>query len=53
MIDRRVDEARSLLQHTNASIAAIALQTGFADQSHLTRTMRKRLGVTPGEVRTD
>nr|WP_229914696.1 AraC family transcriptional regulator [Streptomyces chartreusis] len=26
---------------------------GFADQSHLTRTMRRHLGLTPSALRTD
>jgi len=32
-------------------LAQIALEAGFADQSHFTRAFRRRLGVTPGRYR--
>jgi AraC family transcriptional regulator len=32
-------------------LKAIAAATGFADQAHMTRTLRARLGVTPGQLR--
>ena len=32
------------------SIAEVALETGFAHQSHLTRHMRKLTGCSPGEI---
>ncbi|RYG53855.1 AraC family transcriptional regulator, partial [bacterium] len=47
----RVDRARELLvagRHTPTDVAAM---TGFADQSHLTRHLRRQLGVTPGALR--
>ena len=34
-----------------ASLSAIALATGFSDQSHFTRNFRREMGVTPGEYR--
>jgi AraC family transcriptional regulator len=43
----RIDKAKSLLQHTNLSIAAIALKVGFCDQSHFTRYFKRVVGVTP------
>jgi AraC family transcriptional regulator len=46
----RVERARELLvsgQHTPADVATL---TGFADQSHLTRHVRRALGVTPGAL---
>ena len=39
------------LATTLDGIADIALRCGFADQSHLARVMRKRLGVTPSQYR--
>ncbi|MER6458117.1 AraC family transcriptional regulator [Streptomyces sp900105245] len=33
--------------------AAVAETCGFAGQSHLTRTMRRHLGLTPGALRPD
>jgi AraC family transcriptional regulator len=31
-------------------VAQVALQTGFAHQSHLARWMKRMLGVTPTEI---
>ena len=47
-------EAHALLvEHADseASLADIAAQTGFASQSHLTNIFRAELGTTPGRVR--
>lgn len=52
VITRRIERAVELLRKTEEPIAAVALQAGFADQSHLTRVMRRRLGVTPGVLRS-
>ncbi|WP_254711714.1 helix-turn-helix domain-containing protein [Streptomyces sp. TRM64462] len=48
---RRLDRAREALLASDAPIAHIADACGFADQSHLTRTMRRHLGVTPSALR--
>ena len=50
VIERRVAAARRLLGEGRMSIAEVALETGFAHQSHLSRCMRKLTGLTPGEV---
>jgi AraC family transcriptional regulator len=47
----RVRQASALLRATRRSIAEVAAEVGFADQSHLTRAMRAQLGVTPLEAR--
>jgi AraC family transcriptional regulator len=47
----RVARAAEKLIASGASIADIALETGFADQSHLTRVFKHHLGVTPGRYR--
>ena len=47
----RVDEARRLLLDTERPVADIALETGFTDQSHLTRVFRRSLGETPAAFR--
>ena len=47
----RVDQARRLLAETERPIADIALETGFTDQSHLTRVFRRLLGETPAASR--
>lgn len=48
---RRVERAQELLAATDAPIAAIAVQVGFYDQSHLTRHMRRLTGLTPRALR--
>jgi AraC family transcriptional regulator len=50
VMERRVQRARSLLLQSRLSIAEVALETGFAHQSHLARWMRRLLGVTPSEI---
>ena len=39
--------------HTSQSLAAIANDTGFFDQSHFTRSFKRVFGVTPGAYRQD
>ena len=50
VMERRVQRARDLLLRHDMSIAEVALETGFAHQSHLARWMRRLLGVTPTDV---
>ncbi|HEV2677034.1 MAG TPA: AraC family transcriptional regulator [Aliidongia sp.] len=47
---RRVERAQALLLSGAMGIAEVALETGFAHQSHLARAMRRTLGVTPGQI---
>jgi AraC family transcriptional regulator len=47
----RVFHARRLIESSQKSLAEIATEVGFADQSHLTRSTRLVLGVTPGTLR--
>jgi AraC family transcriptional regulator len=47
VIEQRINKARQLLLQRNCSIAEVAIQVGFCDQSHLTRHMRRLLGITP------
>lgn len=47
----RLEHARVRLTESADSIADIAAASGFADQSHLTRVMHRRIGVTPAEYR--
>ena len=51
VLDRRVARARLLLTRTGMPLSDVALRCGFADQSHLTRVFRARVGVTPGRLR--
>lgn len=50
LVQRRLQTARRLL-HTPAPLADVALQCGFADQSHLTRAFKRQFGFTPGHYR--
>jgi AraC family transcriptional regulator len=47
----RIEKAKALLRQTEMPIAEVAGQTGFADQSHLTRLMRRHTGLTPKALR--
>jgi AraC family transcriptional regulator len=52
VIARRVERAKQLLQAgTNLSLAEVAAQAGFTDQSQLSRHFKRLLGVTPGQFR--
>lgn len=44
---QRVVRARAMLRQ-GRTLADVAAETGFADQSHLTRTFKRVVGVTPG-----
>lgn len=49
---RRLEHARRRLAERDLPLAEIALEAGFADQSHLTRTFKRFTGMTPGQYRT-
>lgn len=51
VIRRRVERAKILLSESNLPISQIALETGFAHQSHLAHHMRRVLGVSPKAIR--
>src|SRR4051812_35330629 len=51
VIERRVDRAKAMLSSSSVSIGQVALETGFAHQSHLAYHMRRVLGVSPRTVR--
>ena len=48
---RRAQVAAQRLSGTRQAAAEVALDCGFADQSHMTRVLRRELGVTPRELR--
>lgn len=50
-VQRRVERAKALLRHSDASLASIAATVGFADQSHFTAAFRQESGTTPGRFR--
>lgn len=51
VVQRRVARARQLLLAGHLSSSQVALESGFADQSHMARCIRRLLGVTPSELR--
>lgn len=51
LLGQRIERAKILLATTRMPIAEIASRSGFADQSHLTRTFTRALGVPPGAWR--
>jgi AraC-like DNA-binding protein len=50
-LERRIGLALQLLAETNVSLAEVASQCGFADQSHLTNVFSRRVGIPPGTYR--
>ncbi len=44
----RVDHAKQCLRTNHESLSSVALNSGFVDQSHLTRHFKQLVGVTPG-----
>ena len=51
VLRQRMERAQALLRVTNAPLARVALESGFAGQSHLTRTFKRLLGITPKAYR--
>lgn len=51
LMKRRVETAKVLLRSTDLSLATIAKQSGFADQSYLTRVFSDWVGKSPGAWR--
>ncbi len=51
LLEVRVQAARRMIEGGERSLAQIALDCGFAQQSHLGSAFRKVLGVTPGQYR--
>jgi transcriptional regulator GlxA family with amidase domain len=51
VLTERLKWARWLLANTGAGIGAIAAETGFSSQSHLTTTLKRWNGQTPHELR--
>lgn len=47
----RIEQAQEKLERTSETIAEIALNCGFADQSHLTRVFHEIVGASPAAWR--
>ncbi|WP_027051312.1 AraC family transcriptional regulator [Mesorhizobium erdmanii] len=50
VIHRRVERAKALLDQGKMPLSEIALEAGFAHQSHMAQSMKRILGVTPGAL---
>jgi AraC family transcriptional regulator len=48
---RRIRRAQRLLAEAELTVAAIAVEAGFCDQSHFTRVFRRCTGMTPAAYR--
>jgi AraC family transcriptional regulator len=51
VMSRRIERAKVLLSATRLSIAEVAYQVGFSNQSHFIAQFRKALGMTPKQFR--
>lgn len=51
LMNYRIQRAEEMLERTNDSISSIALNCGFADQSHLTRIFHAEVGSSPAAWR--
>ena len=49
---KRFERARHLISNPDVSLAQVAIDAGFSDQSHLNRVFRRFTGMTPGQSRT-
>jgi len=47
VINCRIERAKELLKQKQISIAEIAKEVGFVDQSHLNRYFKRKVGITP------
>jgi AraC family transcriptional regulator len=48
LLQARIGRAKQLLLETDRPLAQIAIDVGFADQAHFTRTFRREAGESPG-----
>ncbi len=53
LIEQRVERAKKLLQQRQVAIADVALECGFANQTHLTKCFRQLIGITPKAYRQE
>lgn len=51
LIEKRIEEAKHLLETTNLSVAKIATAVGFSSQSYFSQVFRKKCGISPNTYR--
>jgi AraC-like DNA-binding protein len=49
--DRRLEQARLLLERTSHPVKVVAWSVGYSDVSHFNRAFKRAAGMTPGEYR--
>lgn len=47
LLQQRIERAKQLLLQRQLSIAEVALEVGFSNQSHFTRLFKQMMGITP------
>lgn len=47
----RIEQVKQLLKTTDLSLATVATQVGFVDQSHLARHFKRQVGILPSQFR--
>jgi AraC family transcriptional regulator len=52
-MNRRIERAKTLLQHRKTSLAEVAFSVGFCSQSHFTEAFRRRVGCSPARWRAE
>jgi AraC family transcriptional regulator len=53
VLRQRIEHAQHLLKETDLPIAHVALESGFANQSHLTQAFKRQIGLAPRAYRQD
>jgi len=53
VLRQRIERAQRLLKEGNIPLARVAVESGFANQSHLTQAFKRHLGLTPRAYRQD
>ncbi|GCE15520.1 AraC family transcriptional regulator [Tengunoibacter tsumagoiensis] len=53
VVRQRIERAQTLLKKGEMALAQVALEVGFANQSHLTRVFKRQVGVTPRAYRQE
>jgi len=53
VLRQRIERAQRLLKETDVPLAHIAVESGFANQSHLTRVFKQQRGFTPRAYRQE
>ncbi len=51
VMSRRVERVKLMMTSTADSLAQIGLACGFSDQAHLSKSFRRRVGMSPGAWR--